>query len=107
MAFSLPYGWRNANHDGKLTDRQKTILTLVAADAMIRDSLDVSTSPLLRNLARFLPLTSKKVVQERTRLLTVTNDWERSQLRQVAVVAPTEQVTGVMARGYISPPHIT
>lgn len=93
--------WRNANRYGQLTHLQAALLKLVAADAMTRDTWEITTSTLRQSLSKVLPVASEIVVQEQTPLLEVVNDLERSRLYSIAVTTSSGQVTGVVDRGGI------
>ncbi|WP_110987155.1 site-2 protease family protein [Acaryochloris thomasi] len=99
MALIGGFIWRNANRYGQLTNLQGALLKLVAADAMTRDSWDVTASTLRQSISRFLPVAQEHVVQEQTPLLEVIKHLERSRLRQITVLTSAGYVAGVIDRG--------
>jgi Zn-dependent protease len=101
MALIGGFIWRNANRYGQLTNLQGALLKLVAADAMTRNSWEVTASNLRQSISRFLPVAQEHVVQEQTSLLEVINDLERSQLRHITVLTTSGYVAGVIDRGDI------
>ncbi len=101
LALIGSFIWRNAHRYGQMTNLQVALLQLVAADAMTRDSWDVTTSHLRQSLSRFLPVAQENVVQEQTPLLEVVNDLEKTQLRHITVLTASGHVAGGVDRGDI------
>ncbi|MGB7415010.1 MAG: site-2 protease family protein [Thermosynechococcaceae cyanobacterium] len=101
MALLGGFIWRNATRYGQLTQLQSALLKLVAADAMTRNSWEVTASSLRQSISRFLPVAQEHVVQEQTPLLNVINHLERSQQRAITVLTPGGYVAGVIDRGDI------
>ncbi|MGF1602793.1 MAG: site-2 protease family protein [Thermosynechococcaceae cyanobacterium] len=101
MALIGGFIWRNATRYSQLTQLQSALLKLVAADAMTRNSWEVTASSLRQSISRFLPVAEELVVQEQTPLLNVINHLERSQQRAITVLTPAGYVAGVIDRGDI------